>query len=122
MAMIERVYGHFRNQSYQEAQAGLTGNGQHEGFDLGCLERTNKARNRVDCIRSLAVPSVPIHHSAKEPEKVADGRLALSGGGAGPPQREVSIRPPRPTLGESMESYGRDPVATHPQADSDRQR
>ena len=30
-------------------------------------ERT-KPRNRVNFIRSLAVPSVPIHHSAKEPE------------------------------------------------------
>ena len=33
VAMIERVYGHFRNQSYQEAQASSTERGRHEGFD-----------------------------------------------------------------------------------------
>ena len=38
VAMIERVYGHFRSQSYQEAQARSMGRGQHEGFDLGCFE------------------------------------------------------------------------------------
>ena len=41
MAMIERVYGHFRNQFYQDAQARLDGSGQHGGFDLGRFERTN---------------------------------------------------------------------------------
>ena len=41
VAMIERVYGHFRNQSYQEAQASSIGRGRHEGFDLGACERTN---------------------------------------------------------------------------------
>jgi hypothetical protein len=40
--MIERVYGHFRNQSSQEAQARLDRERErHEGFDLVSLERTN---------------------------------------------------------------------------------
>jgi len=33
--MIERVYGHFRNQSTRKPKPGLTGRGQDEGFDLG---------------------------------------------------------------------------------------
>jgi hypothetical protein len=52
--------------------------------EVASSKRT-KPRNRVDFIRSLAVPSVPIHHSAKEPE--VGGRResgALSGGEPAP--------------------------------------
>ena len=33
VAMIERVYGHFRNQSYQDAQARLDRDGRHGGCE-----------------------------------------------------------------------------------------
>jgi hypothetical protein len=36
MAMVERVYRHFRNQSYQ-ARLGLTGRGRNEGFEPTCV-------------------------------------------------------------------------------------
>jgi hypothetical protein len=41
VAMIERVYGHFRNQSYQDAQARLDRVRATRGFDpSGASERT----------------------------------------------------------------------------------
>ena len=44
VAMIERVYGHFRTSPTRKPRQGLTGRGQCEGFDRGCFEPTN---NRI---------------------------------------------------------------------------
>ena len=41
VAMIERVYGHFRNQSYHEVQARLDRERAARGFDIGRCEQTN---------------------------------------------------------------------------------
>jgi hypothetical protein len=40
-AITERGYGHSRNLSYSKPNPGSTERGLHEGFDLGCFERTN---------------------------------------------------------------------------------
>jgi hypothetical protein len=68
VAMTEQVYGHFRNQSYQDAQARLDRERAARGYDLGYFERTNDLPATSRSPGPIALSLHPDHLGAKSPE------------------------------------------------------
>jgi hypothetical protein len=78
VAMIERVYGHFRNQSYQEAQARLDLEKATRGLWPRLL-RANEQSPAIGLTLFVRSPCLPFQFITlpRNRRLVADGRLAL---------------------------------------------